>query len=270
MSNKEEVKKLSEEETHLRQYWKDVINHVELDLSYVWTDEVKKDFEGIKGSARRIEYILKRLKTWYEKSGVTDKAMESIFEDEIGSIELLLSHLRKLRSKRKYILILYRDLKRIIQDTEKLKSEVAQSEREQLIDRFVLDFVMTWIILEKAANIAKDNASQKTLVPLLFIGKAPARSLKQIHTETKQKLIFTNEGAYHLLKSFTENILDASDVVRYFRGFLPQFNLPQARGSLKNRAAFLLGLKDTEIISSLERLKEEIKKFLEKTEKNSP
>ncbi|MBI2658853.1 hypothetical protein HYX05_01995 [Candidatus Woesearchaeota archaeon] len=253
MSKKREIKRLSEESIHIQQCWKDAIGYIENDLSYIWTDEVKRDFEGIKGSARKIVHILERLRSWYNKTQGTDQALESLFDYEIDSIGVLISHLIQIKSEKKYILMLYKDLERIIQNTERIKSNMVIDERTNLIDGFVCDLIAIWLLQEVAINEVRKSHSRGVIKPT--------------NLETRQNITSPDYGVFHLLKSFTENILDASDVIHYFREFLAQSKfLLQVRRDLKSKSVFLLRLTDRELIESLQRQKTRITKILEEVE----
>ncbi len=96
-------------------YWIDVSNYLRKDLANVWSDEVKRDFEGIKKETQRIAFILERLHNHYR----TDKER---YHKEISDIINFLSHLKKVKATPKWIKQIHDDLQQIINDIEEEKT----------------------------------------------------------------------------------------------------------------------------------------------------
>ena len=99
----EDTSELSEHEAKLKAYWIDVVKHIRRDLAYIWTDEVKRDFQGIKKESGQIALILQKLHRHYK----TDK---EIYSKEISDVRSLIYHLNRIEAKSDWVKIIYREL----------------------------------------------------------------------------------------------------------------------------------------------------------------
>lgn len=123
----EDLRKLSNEEVKLKLYWNDVVEHIRRDLAYIWTDEVKKDFEEIKKEAGKITFILGKLHIHY-------KTNKEKYYKEISDIRNLLQHISKIKPKASWIKQIQSDLQQIIWDVEKEKRSLLVPIPEVIID----------------------------------------------------------------------------------------------------------------------------------------
>lgn len=122
-----DIAKLSHEEALLVSFWKDVIKHVKRDIANIWTDEVRKDFERIKGEASKIALILRNLSNHY----LIDIQR---YKKEIYDIKMLLEHINKLEANEKWVRMIHNDLQRIISDVEKEKAELNSELSNELVN----------------------------------------------------------------------------------------------------------------------------------------
>ncbi|MAE42658.1 hypothetical protein CMO93_02715 [Candidatus Woesearchaeota archaeon] len=118
-----DVNKLSDQERLLLFYWSEVNKYIGRDISTIWTEKVQRDFFNMRTSAKRIEFLLKHLCD----NHYIDK---SKFANELMHIELLISHLSKIKPKRKWIRKIYSDLELIIADVGSSIKETAQTTKK--------------------------------------------------------------------------------------------------------------------------------------------
>lgn len=119
---KRDLPELSYEIDKLKSYWKDIIVHLKspdgkIDLAYIWTDEVRKDFEGLKTEAGKLAFFLKIVHFRY-------KTNEQKYYKEISHIKILLSNLNKIKADAQWLKEIKMDLQQIILDIEKFKSQI--------------------------------------------------------------------------------------------------------------------------------------------------
>lgn len=110
----DDIENLSEHETKLKEYWADVVKHIRRDLAYIWTDEVKRDFQSIKKESGQIALILQKLHRHY-------KIDKEIYSKEISDIRSLIHHLNRIEAKSDWVKIIYKDLLRVIYRYRKRK-----------------------------------------------------------------------------------------------------------------------------------------------------
>ncbi|MBI2101559.1 hypothetical protein HYT53_03010 [Candidatus Woesearchaeota archaeon] len=116
---KNELDELSEEEKKLEAYWNEVLINLKdrngrIDLGYIWTDEVKKGFEGIKKELGKITFILGKLHVHYK----TDKKK---YNKEINDIRNLLRYISKIKPTAEWVKQVLIDLQQIVSDVESEK-----------------------------------------------------------------------------------------------------------------------------------------------------
>lgn len=166
--------RLSEEEKILQSYWADVVEHIKKDLAYIWTDEVKRDFESIKKEVGRIAFVLRRLHTHY-------KTNKEKYNKEISDIRNLLRHLNKIQAKAEYIKQIQMDLQQIIADIEEEKI-IGENLGTKLSRRGFLRFAGR---TAKAAGVVL--AASK--IPFLLSSAGAAESKKYLSYEELMKLV---------------------------------------------------------------------------------
>ena len=85
MTRDGDLRELSKDEDKIKLYWNGIIQHLrtnsgKIDFAYIWTDEVKRDFGGIKKEIGKIIFILGRLHIHYK----TDKEKYTVGERDIA------------------------------------------------------------------------------------------------------------------------------------------------------------------------------------------
>jgi len=111
MSWKDYLIILTKEERKIKKLWKDILKFLDTDLAYIWSDEVKRNFEQIKDEAEKVAFILKKIHSHYESD-------ISRYHVEIFHIKLLISHLKTLKSDKRWIKKVHGDIVNVVKDIE--------------------------------------------------------------------------------------------------------------------------------------------------------
>ena len=122
MAEDNNLRILSEEEDKIRMYWDDVIKNLrsengKIELAYIWKDEVKSDFEGMKTELERTVFILKKLYSYYRKN-------EKKHSEKILGIENLIQGLKRIEPQPRWIKKINAELKQVISDIEEIKDDL--------------------------------------------------------------------------------------------------------------------------------------------------
>ena len=112
----EDTENLSVHEVKIKEYWADIIKNIRRDLAYIWTDEVKRDFGGIREVLGQIAFILRILHAHYK----TDAEK---YNKEISDLKNLIHRIGKVEAKGDWVRTMYKDLLRVIVDLEQEKIE---------------------------------------------------------------------------------------------------------------------------------------------------
>lgn len=119
-------RELSAEEERIKKLWKRVIKYIRKDLAYIWTDEVKRDFEGLEAESERILVILRRFHNHYSSDNKK-------YKKEISDVHDLIAHLEKATTPNKWIRQIHDDVIRVIADIESEKSTIKRISRRKFI-----------------------------------------------------------------------------------------------------------------------------------------
>lgn len=134
------LSQLSEEKEKLELYWRSFISHLtspqgKIDLGYIWTGKVKKDFENIKKESGKITLILGLLHKHYKN--------KKQYEKEIEDIKNLLRHISRVKPSGEWIRKSRAYLQQIILDIEnerkfisinKIKERIETEHKEKYFD----------------------------------------------------------------------------------------------------------------------------------------
>ncbi len=112
MSEERVIEVLSEEEQILREDWKKNLNEIKKSISYVYKADVKARWEKMNNEAKKILLILKHIHKEFPQE---EKEMRAL-------LYKLIKNLEKPTANAKWVKEIYEEVKRIIEDIEKIKS----------------------------------------------------------------------------------------------------------------------------------------------------
>lgn len=127
MTKDEDINKLRKEEARIKSLWKEIIGHLKIDsnkidFGYIWTDELKKDFDQLESEAKKLVLILVKLLKLYEgRSAAGRKNIKKV----IKAIRRLLYYLKNAEPNSKWIGEIFGDINILIEESENAKIDNA-------------------------------------------------------------------------------------------------------------------------------------------------
>lgn len=239
MSEQDNINNLSEEERLILKHWKKIATVIKKDLAYIWIDEVKEEFEAIKGELEKIRYILTTLRDNYMPYGYPSVKKPS--KKYINDIDNFILSITKLQASEKWIKSIYNQLREIMSDVEKIK-----------IDRALEGIIFGWIICERADERNVVWSRLDKIFPWV-------KEERKLRIKLKKP---NPQSARYLLASFLKNRLAAKDIIPPLKVYIQkQFKEPAENWiSEEANVAYRTILKSTEnqLTESLERIKPKI------------